>query len=31
MSAEEKELFSVGGGLGIMVMLFVWLFVDLLF
>lgn len=31
MTAEEKELFSVGCGLGVMVMMFVWLFADLLF
>ncbi|XOQ12614.1 MAG: Cytochrome C oxidase subunit II [Shouchella clausii] len=31
MSADNKAYFSIGCGLGIMVMLFVWLFVDLLF
>lgn len=31
MTAEEKELFSVGCGLGVMVTLYVWLFADLLF
>lgn len=31
MTTDNKAYFSIGGGLGIMVMLFVWLFVDLLF
>ncbi len=31
MTVEEKELFSIGCGVGVLVMMMIWLFVDLIF
>lgn len=31
MTVDNKAYFSIGCGLGLMFMLFVWLFVDLIF